>query len=146
MDRGPRRRLIAVVVAGLVPWTVVLIGAELTLVFSFGLFNTNPPELLSVYSYFIRFTSALPQFIESWGSGVLLYAFALASAVAGVVWREDVRVTALALAGAGLTQFPVFLGFNRRLNYVAVPVGSIVLLAVAWWYYLPAIRADTAAK
>jgi uncharacterized protein (TIGR04206 family) len=146
MDRGPRRRLIAVVVAGLVPWTVVLIGKELTLVFSFGLFNTNPPELLSVYSYFIRFTSALPQFIESWGSGVLLYAFALASAVAGVVWREDVRVTALALAGAGLTQLPVFLGFNRRLNYVAVPVGSLVLLIVVWWYYLPAIRADTATR
>ncbi len=74
LDRGPRRRLIAVVVAGFVPWTVVLIGKELTLVFSFGLFNTNPPELLSVYSYFIRFTSALPQFIESWGSGVLLEA------------------------------------------------------------------------
>ena len=146
MDCGPRRRLIAVVVAGLVPWTVVLIGAELTLVFSFGLFNTNPPELLSVYSYFVRFTGALPQFIESWGSGVLLYAFALASAVAGVVWREDVRVTALALAGAGLTQFPVFLGFNRRLDYVAVPVGSLVLLAVVWWYYLPAIRADTATR
>ncbi|MCJ0619270.1 TIGR04206 family protein [Haloarcula hispanica] len=146
MDRGPRRRLIAVVVAGLVPWTVVLIGKELTLVFSFGLFNTNPPELLSVYSYFIRFTSALPQFIESWGSGVLLYLVALASAVAGVVWREDVRVTALALAGAGLTQFPVFLGFNRRLNYVAVPVGSLVLLIVVWWYYLPAIRADTATE
>jgi uncharacterized protein (TIGR04206 family) len=146
MDRGPRRRLIAVVVAGLVPWTVVLIGAELTLVFSFGLFNTNPPELLSVYSYFIRFTGALPQFIESWGSGVLLYVFALISAVVGVVWREDVRLTALALAGAGLTQFPVFLGFNRRLNYVAVPVGSLVLLAVVWWYYLPAIRADTATK
>jgi uncharacterized protein (TIGR04206 family) len=146
MDRGPRRRLIAIVVAGLVPWTVVQIGAELTLVFSFGLFNTNPPELLSVYSYFVRFTGALPQFIESWGSGVLLYVVALASAVAGVVWREDVRVTALALAGAGLTQFPVFLGFNRRLNYVAVPVGSIVLLIVVWWYYLPAIRNDTATK
>ena len=39
MAHGPRRRLLAVVVAGLVPWTVVVIGAELTLVFSFGLFN-----------------------------------------------------------------------------------------------------------
>ncbi|EMA08981.1 hypothetical protein C437_06708 [Haloarcula vallismortis ATCC 29715] len=124
----------------------MLIGAELTLVFSFGLFNTNPPELLSVYSYFVRFTDALPQFIESWGSGVLLYALALISAVTGVVWREDVRITALALAGAGLTQLPVFLGFNRRLNYAAVPVGSIVLLAVVWWYYLPAIRSDTATR
>ncbi|MFY4812506.1 TIGR04206 family protein [Haloarcula sp. AONF1] len=146
MDRGPRRRLVAVVVAGLVPWTVVVVGTDLTLVFSFGLFNTNPPELLSVYSYFVRLTDALPQFIESWGSGVLLYAFALASAVAGVVWREDVRLTALALAGAGLTQLPVFLGFNRRLNYVAVPVGSLVLLIMVWWYYLPAIRADTATQ
>ncbi|EMA32883.1 TIGR04206 family protein [Haloarcula japonica] len=146
MDRGPRRRLITVVVAGLVPWTVVLIGAELTLVFSFGLFNTNPPELLSVYSYFVRFTETLPQFIESWGSGVLLYAFALTSAIGGVTWREDVRLTALALTGAGLTQFPVFLGFNRRLNYVAVPVGSFVLLTVVWWYYLPAIRGDSTTR
>ncbi|MDS0221087.1 TIGR04206 family protein [Haloarcula sp. S1AR25-5A] len=142
MDHGPRRRLVAVVIAGLVPWTAVLIGTELTLVFSFGLFNTNPPELLPVYDYFLRFTGRLPQFIESWGSGVLLYVFALSSAVAGVVWREDVRLTALALAGAGLSQIPVFLGFNRRLNYVAVPVGSLVLLAVVWWYYLPAIRSD----
>jgi uncharacterized protein (TIGR04206 family) len=146
MTHGPRRRLVAVVVAGLVPWTAVLVGAELTLVFSFGLFNTNPPELLSVYSYFVRFTGSLPQFIESWGSGVLLYAFALASAALGVVWREDVRLTALALAGAGLTQIPVFLGFNRRLNYVAVPVGSVVVLAVVWWYYLPAIRTDSATR
>ncbi|MDT3436593.1 TIGR04206 family protein [Haloarcula sp. 1CSR25-25] len=146
MAHGPRRRLLAVVVAGLVPWTVVVIGAELTLVFSFGLFNTNPPELLSVYSYFVRFTGMLPQFIESWGSGVLLYVFALSSAVVGVVWREDVRLTALALAGAGLTQIPVFLGFTRRLNYVAVPVGTLVLLAVVWWYYLPAIRTDAATR
>jgi len=146
MDPGPRRRLIAVIVAGLVPWTVVLIGTELTLVFSFGLFNTNPPELLSVYSYFVRFTGRLPQFIESWGSGVLLYAVALTSAIVGVVWREDVRITALALAGTGLTQFPVFLGFNSRLNYVAVPVGSLVLLGVVWWYYLPAIRSDSATR
>jgi uncharacterized protein (TIGR04206 family) len=140
MEHGPRRRLVAVVVAGLVPWTVLLIGDELTLVFSFGLFNTNPPMVVSVYDFFFRFTDGLPRFIEAWGTGVFLYLLALASAVAGVVWREDVRLTAFALTAAGLSQISVFLGFNRRIGYVGFPLGTLVLLAVVWWYYWPTLR------
>ncbi|PYZ02842.1 TIGR04206 family protein [Halogeometricum sp. wsp3] len=140
--RGARRHRVAglcvagfVVVNGL---TVVVRKDNEVVSHPVGVIEISPANAFG-YCAIIRFTSALPQFIESWGSGVLLYAFALASAVAGVVWREDVRVTALALAGAGLTQFPVFLGFNRRLNYVAVPVGSLSCFGVRW-YYLPAIR------
>ena len=140
MEYGPRRRLVAVVVAGLVPWTVLLIGDEFTLVFSFGLFNTNPPNVVSVYDFFFRFTDGLPRFIEAWGTGVLLYLLALGSAVAGVVWREDVRLTAFALAAAGLSQISVFLGFNRRIGYVGFPLGTVVLLAVVWWFYWPSVR------
>lgn len=142
MSHSPRRRLAAVVAAGLVPWTVLLIGSELTLVFSFGLFNTNPAQIVSVYDFFYRFTNGLPQFLEAWGTGVILYGVGLASAVAGVVWREDTRITTLALAAAGLSQLAVFLGFNRRIGYVAVPVGTIVLLTVVWWYYLPTLSAS----
>ncbi|MBX0294637.1 TIGR04206 family protein [Haloarcula nitratireducens] len=137
MVAGPRRRLFAVVVAGLVPWTVLFVGGELTILFTFGLFTTSPPELLPIYDYFFRFTRRLPRFIESWGTGVLLYLLALASALSGAVWREDPRITALSLVGAALSQIGVVLGFSRRIGYVALPVGTVVLLGVAWWYYWP---------
>ncbi|WP_276272195.1 TIGR04206 family protein [Haloarcula litorea] len=139
MAAGPRRRLAAVVAAGLVPWTVLLVRGELTMLFTFGLFNTNPAHLVSVYDYFFRFTRGLPRFIEAWGSGVVLYLIGLTSAVAGVVGREDPRITALAVVGAGLSQLTVALGFHRRIGYVVVPVGTVVLLAVGWWYYWPLV-------
>ncbi|MBV0924545.1 TIGR04206 family protein [Halomicroarcula limicola] len=140
MVASPRRRFLAVVVAGLAPWTVLLVGGELTILFTFGLFTTSPPELLPIYDYFFRFTRRLPRFIESWGTGVLLYLLALASALSGVVWREDSRITALSLVGAALSQIGVVLGFNRRIGYVALPVGTVVMLGVAWWYYWPLFR------
>ncbi|WP_423999342.1 TIGR04206 family protein [Haloarcula salina] len=140
MTNAPHRRLGAVVVAGLVPWTVLLVGRDLTLVFSFGLVNTDPLALVTVYDYFVRFTQGLPRFLEAWGTGVVLYLLGLASAVAGVVWHEDRRLTAFALTAAGLSQVSVALGFNRRLGSTAVPVGTVVLLAVVWWYYWPALR------
>jgi uncharacterized protein (TIGR04206 family) len=74
----------------------------------------------------------------------VVYALALASAFSAVVWREDPRLTALSLVGAALLQVDVFLGFDRRLGYTAVPVGTVVLLVVAWWYYWPLVGRDTA--
>ncbi|WP_324757245.1 TIGR04206 family protein [Haloarcula montana] len=146
MGQGPRRRLIAVLAVGVLPWTVLVIGGELTVLFTFGLFNTNPLAVVSIYDYFYRFTQGLPAFIEAWRSGVVLYLLALASAVSGVVWREDERITALALVGAGLTQVSVFLGFNRRIGYVALPVGTVLLLAVVWWYYWPLVAPDSGGR
>jgi len=140
MTAGPRRRLVAVVAAGLLPWTVLLIGDELTLLFTVGLFNTNPPQFVSIFDYFVRFTDTLPSFIESWGTGVLLYLLSLASAISGVVWREDSRITALALLGAALSQIGVAVGFSRRLGSLALPLGTVAMLAVAWWYYWPLVR------
>jgi len=139
MAAGPRRRLAAVVCCGLAPWTVLVIGGELTLVLPLGLVNTNPLQYVSIYDFFFRFTDSLPSFIEAWGTGVLLYALALASSLSGVVWREDPRITMLSLVGAALSQVSVFLGFNRRIGYLAIPVGTVVLLALAWWYYWPLV-------
>ncbi|MDS0259240.1 TIGR04206 family protein [Haloarcula sp. S1CR25-12] len=137
MVADPRRRLGAVALLGVLPWTVLIIGSELTLVLPIGLVNTDPLQFVSVYDFFVRFTAGLPSFIEAWRTGVLLYLVALASALSGVVWREDARITALALVGAALSQVGVFFGFNRRLGYVALPVGTVVILAVVWWYYWP---------
>ncbi|MBX0324605.1 TIGR04206 family protein [Halomicroarcula sp. F13] len=144
MAAAPRRRLAAVFVAGPVPWTILVVGGELTMVFTVGLFNTNPPQLVSIYDFFFRFTDGLPPFIESWGTGVVLYLLALGSALSGVVWREDPRITAFSLVGAGLTQVGLALGFNRRIGYVALPVGTVVLLVLAWWYYWPLLRPPSA--
>jgi len=137
MVADPRRRLSAVALLGVLPWTVLIIGSELTLVLPIGLVNTDPLQFVSVYDFFVRFTDGLPSFIEAWRTAVLLYLVALASALSGVVWREDARITALALVGAALSQVGVFLGVNRRLGYVALPVGTVVVLGVVWWYYWP---------
>jgi len=142
MVADPRRRLAVVALLGLLPWTVLVIGSELTLVFPAGLVNTDPLQFVSIYDFFFRYTEGLPSFIQSWRTGVLLYLGALASALSGVVWREDPRITALALVGAALSQVGVFLGFNRRLGYVALPVGTVVILAAVWWYYWPLVTDD----
>jgi uncharacterized protein (TIGR04206 family) len=142
MSAGPKRRLAAVLLAGLCPWTVLVIGGEYTLVLTSGLVNTNPLQFVSITDFFFRYTQGLPQFIRSWGIGVLLYGLALVSAGAGVVWREDPRITMFSLVGAGLSQIGVFLGFNRRMGYTALPIGCVVLLAVAWWYYWPLLDGD----
>ena len=109
--------------------------------FPVGLVNTNPLQFVSIYDFFFRYTEGVPSFIESWRTGVLLYLGALASALSGAVWREDPRITALALVGAALSQVGVFLGFNRRLGYVALPSGTVVILAAVWWYYWPLVTA-----
>ncbi|WP_324662852.1 TIGR04206 family protein [Haloarcula sediminis] len=137
MVAATRRRLAVVALLGLSPWTVLVIGSELTLLFPAGLVNTNPLQFVSIYDFFVRFTAGLPSFIVAWRTGVLLYLIALASAVSGVVWREDPRITALSLVGAVLSQVGVLVGFNRRLGYVALPVGTVAMLAAVWWYYWP---------
>ncbi len=141
MVADSRRRLVVVALLGLLPWTVLVIGSELTLVFPAGLVNTNPLQFVSIYDFFFRYTQGLPSFIQSWRTGVLLYVLALGSAASGVVWREDPRITALALVGTALSQIGVFLGFDRRLGYVALPIGTAVILAAVWWYYWPLVTA-----
>ena len=146
MVADSRRRLAVVALLGVVPWTVLIIGSELTLVFPAGLVNTNPLGVISIFAFFGQSTTGLPSFIESWGAGVVLYCVALASAISGVVWREDPRITALSLLGAALLQVEVFLGFNRRLGYLALPVGTVAILAVVWWYYWPLVTQGETAE
>ena len=61
MDDGssPGRRLAAVVLLGLLPWTVVVFEGEASLVFGFGLVNTNPPDLVNLYDYLFVYTGGL---------------------------------------------------------------------------------------
>ena len=139
----PRRRLLAVALLAAVPWTVVLVGGEYTALFAFGLFNTNPPQLVTLYAYLFRFTAGpatLPQYLLAWPTSFLLYCSALASALGGVLGREDRRVTAGLLVFAGFAQLSVALGLSRVTGRLAIPLGTGCLWVLAWWFYWPDIR------
>lgn len=139
----PVRRLLVIGVLAAVPWTVLLLGGEYTLVFGFGLFNTNPPQLVTLYDYLFRFTagpSTLPEYLLAWPTSLLLYLGALASALGGVFGYEDRRVTAGLLVLAGLAQVSVALGLSQAIGRLAIPLGTGCLWAVAWWFYWPDVR------
>ncbi|EMA45194.1 TIGR04206 family protein [Halococcus saccharolyticus] len=137
----PRRRLLVLLALGLVPWTV-LVGSEVTLLFPFGLVNANPLHLtpLNDYLRFARGFAALPRYLQAWPVSVGCYLAGLASALVGVVWREDPRVTGGLIALAGLSHVSVAVGLSRGIGRLALPIGPVLALAVAWWFYWPAVR------
>jgi uncharacterized protein (TIGR04206 family) len=129
------RRLAAIVALGLVPWSIVLAGRELTLVFAFGLVDPQPFHLTDLYTYVTAYTRGLPQFLRAWPIGTGIYALAVLSAVSGVLFdREDRRVTALLLVLVGLTQLSFAWGFTRRSYTVAFPVGTVLAWTIVWWF------------
>jgi uncharacterized protein (TIGR04206 family) len=135
-----KRRLLAVVALALVPWTILSSGV-LTLLFPFGLVNTTPLHLTTLLEY-RRFTggfAALPGFLRAWPTSVLLYLGALASAVGGVLGREDRRVTGGLLVLTGITHLGLAVGFLRT-GRLALPLGPFLAFALAWWCYWPAVR------
>lgn len=145
----PWRRLLAVALLAAVPWTVVLVGGEYTALFAFGLFNTNPPQLVTLYAYLFRFTAGpatLPEYLVAWPTSFLLYCGALASALGGVLGREDRRVTAGLLIFAGLAQLSVALGLSRVTGRLAIPLGTACLWVLAWWFYWPDLRGTVLAS
>ena len=145
MDDGssPRRRLAAVACLGLLPWTVVLLDGEASLVFGFGLANTNPPTLVNLYDYLFVYTGGLPGRLQAWPAGVVLYVGALASAAGGLRSFEDPRLTGGLLVFAGLSHGHVAYGLYRVYGTspaTVLPVGALATWAVAWWFYWPLVR------
>ena len=141
----PRRRLLVVAALGLLPWTVILVGGELTLVFPFGFFNTNPPELVDIYTFLFVAGGRLPRNPQLLPLSILFYLGALGSAAAGLVDREDPRLTAGLLVLAGVAHLGVAYSVSHRIRYTPVPFGALGMLAVAWWYYWPSLRATVMA-
>ncbi|MFB6205875.1 MAG: TIGR04206 family protein [Haloglomus sp.] len=137
----PKRRLAVIAALALVPWTVILIGGELTLVFPFGFFNTNPPELVDIYTFLFVAAGQLPRNPELLPLSVLFYLGALVSAAAGMVDREDPRLTAGLLVLAGVAHLGVAYSVSHRIYYTPIPFGALLMLGVAWWYYWPSLRA-----
>lgn len=142
------RRLAAVLALAAVPWTVLAYDGGVGFVFAWGLVNPAPPHVVPLPEYLFRLSggaAGLPRRLLAWPVSALLYVGAAASAAAGRVGREDRRVTGglLALAGVGHLAFAVGTG---RPGLAAVPVGPVLLWAVAWWGYRDRLLAWPASR
>jgi uncharacterized protein (TIGR04206 family) len=131
----PRTRLFVLLALAVIPWTVVFIADEVTLLFPFGVYNSNPPQLTDLYtlvSYGWRLPRNPELIILSYG----FYACALASVTAGALMDvEPERFTAGLLVLAGATHVGVSYSVAYKLLWTPVPFGAILLLGAAWWFY-----------
>ncbi|MFW6017344.1 MAG: TIGR04206 family protein [Halapricum sp.] len=138
---SPRRRLLLVVLVGVVPWTLVTTRGLTTLFFPFGFLGVGEPwRVVTISEYLFVYTQGLPDYVYAWPVGVGLYLLAVLSAALGLVDREDRRVTAGLLVLVGLTQLQFALGWGGRPAYLAVPVASITTIVLVWWVYWPDLK------
>lgn len=128
-----RRRLLALLAAGLLPWVVVVSGGEVGLVLSWGLADPTSGDVTTLPAY-VRLTGglAVSRHLLAWPVATVLYLAAVASAAGGALGREDRRVTAGLLVVVGATLLPVAAGVGRATGVAAAPVGSAVCWAAAW--------------
>lgn len=136
------RRLLAVLCLALVPWSIQQFArGDVTFVFAWGLLNTNPVNVTTLFDFLFRYTQGLPEYILAWPVGVGCYLVAVASAVVGAVTgREDRRLTAAALVLAGATQLELARGFSVQPGRTAWPLGTVLLWAVAGYVYWSSLR------
>lgn len=136
----------AVLLAGMIPWSVLWRGDEVAFVMVWGLFRPSTLHAHSLYAFLTESWPSywlLPHSLRVWPIGAGLYGLALGSAVAGASGRrEDVRVTGGLLVLAGITALWVTAGVAGRsgTTSIAIPVGAVALWAVAWRWYGSALR------
>ena len=140
-DTAPRVRVLTILSLLVVPWTVVLVGTDLTLVMAWGLFDPVGPHVTVLPEYLAATGGAPPPFLLAWPVGVGIYGLGIASAVLEVLDRGDPRVTAGLLVLVGITQLTVTRGFLRRGGYLVVPLGTLLAWTIAWWFYWADLRA-----
>ncbi len=123
------------------PWSIQSFGGrDVTFLFAWGLLNTDPLSVTTIYRFLFVYTRGLPEYILAWPLSVVAYGLALASAVAGWLGsREDPRVTAGLLVVAAALQARLAWGFSVQPTRTAWPLGTVALLAAAWWCYWPAL-------
>jgi len=138
------RRLLALVVVGVLPWTVLVGPGGVELVFLFGLANPATVHFVSLPEYLFVLTSGLPDRLLAWPASTLLYAGGLVSEVADQRLGGDVRLTAGLVGLAGLAHLGFTFGIVAREGSTVLPLGPAAAGLVLWWFYWPALRGEEA--
>ncbi len=134
-SRLAHRSLWAVLSLVAIPWTVVFYPAGVDLLFPWGLVNSDPWHLTSLWSFLTVHTAgvgSLPPRLRAWPVAALLLALGVGAASLSA-WRPargDARVTAGCLALAGAVHLQVTLGL-ARVGELSVPVGAVLAFGVA---------------
>ena len=129
-----RRRTVLALAPLSLPWSVqVFSGADATFLFTWGLVNTAPLSVTTLPEFLLVYTAGLPGFILAWPLSVACYLAGLGSVVVGATTGvgEDRRVTAAAMAAAGVAQLSLAWGFSIQPSRTAWPTGTLVCWAVA---------------
>lgn len=126
--------LVAVTVAGLLPWSIQsFVGGEIFLRFAWGGVSFEPAltvQLLSEYPVL-----AGPPILFQWALSTGIWLFALASAASAWIELEDPRLTVGLLVVAGLVNLSVALDFGIQPRRTGYPTGTLFLWVVAAWRY-----------
>jgi len=128
---------VGVIVLLVVPWTVVPFPGGYSLVFPWGSASTNPLHVTPLWEFLFRYTGgieSLPPRLFAWPLATLFYGVAVLGALAGLLGREDRRLTAGALVLAGFVHLRLTAGLSG-IGETAIPVGALLAFVVAWWHY-----------
>ena len=136
------RVVLAVALAGLVPWSVQTFPGGLPFLrFAWGGASLDPVVVQLLPTYLRLSGSPL---VWRWALASACWLCALCSAALGRVGREDPRVTAGLLVVAGAVNAGVAVSFGVQPSRTAYPVGSLALWTVAAWRYLTGVSTDDA--
>jgi uncharacterized protein (TIGR04206 family) len=137
------RRLMALALLAVVPWTVVDYGSGFNVVFLWVSVAQRPFSYLPVWEYVLQVDvplRTLPWRLLGWPVATAL--FALAAVVEAIGRRVD---RDWPLLGAGLLVLAAVVhlrttrGFDRTSPEFAVPVGPLLVFVLVWWAYGDAI-------
>lgn len=133
-ERVDWRRVLLVLLAGVLPWAVVTWDTGWYPVFSAGFASLHPLSFEFLPTYLA--TAYVSASFAALATGALMYVLALASALAG---DPDARVTAGLLVLAGFSVASFAWGVSKQQGILTVPLGTLWLWAVVVVGYRDAV-------
>lgn len=127
---SPTRRLLALLVPGILPWAVVSWPGGFYLLFAAG-WTARGLSGFRLLPSIVGSGGVGAPAVTPWLVGSLLYALALGSAALALAGREDHRLTAGLCVLAGGSVLLVALRASAQRGILAVPVGTATLWAAA---------------